>query len=60
MRITGERFDRWEVIDASSGRIVSNGKEWYVEVAHLATGRYNLVIYNEGVPSSYGFVKVGQ
>lgn len=60
MRITGERFDRWEVIDASSGRIVGDGKEWFVEVAHLAPGRYNLVIYNDGAPSSHGFIKVNR
>ena len=59
MRITGERFERWEVIDAN-GKIVGNGNEWYVEVAHLADGRYNLAIYTDGTANTYGFVKVGR
>ncbi len=59
MRITGERFERWEVIDAN-GKIVGAGNEWYVEVAHLAAGRYNLTIYTDGTANTYGFVKVGR
>lgn len=59
MRITGERFERWEVIDAN-GKIVNSGNEWYVEVAHLADGRYNLAIYTDGTANTYGFVKVGR
>jgi hypothetical protein len=59
MRITGERFERWEVIDAN-GKIVGTGNEWYVEVAHLAAGRYNLTIYTDGTANTYGFVKVGR
>lgn len=59
MRITGERFERWEVIDAN-GKIVGTGNAWYVEVAHLAAGRYNLTIYTDGTAIAYGFVKVGR